>query len=306
MLRYLKEENTLLYLPRLPLLSSYHLDWEGIYVSHHIQPACEVLEHCNPFHTISFNLIPDVPKEDWGWTKRVLAGQKKVMYEIAPKSIAIAPANVPHQVSWTGEGNFVLLLIDPDYIARIAHEYVDPDRVELMPCFETPDPLIYQLGMLFLSELQAYGVDSRLYCDSLTTMLAVTLLRKYSLYKGVADNFTEGLPKSKLQRAIAYIQDNLAEDFSLKEIAAELKMSYGYFTHLFKQSTGMTVHRYVTRYRIRKAKQLLAYSNLSLLEIAQEVGFKTQSHFTKIFRQETDVTPKTYRKARYYKTTLLI
>ena len=99
-----------------------------------------------------------------------------------------------------------------------------------MPFLDARDPLIHQLGMLFLSELQSDSVGSRLYCDSLTTMLAVTLLRKHSTYKGTVKNFTDGLPRQKLQRAIAYTHDNLAEDLSLKDIAAELKMSYCYFT----------------------------------------------------------------------------
>jgi AraC family transcriptional regulator len=303
MFRYLKEETTLLYLPRLPLVSSYHLNWEEIYVSHHLQPSWQIPEHCAPFHTISFNLIRDdipMPPVVEGWTERVLGGQKKIMYRFTPKSIALVPANVPHQVSWEGEGEFAILLLEPDYIARIAYECVDPDRVELMPHFDTPDPLIYQLGMLFLSELRSQGLGSRLYIDSLTTMLAVALLRKYSIDKGAIKNFTDGLPKQKLKGAIDYINDNLAEDFSLKDIAAELKMSYGYLTNLFKKSTGMTVHQYVTQCRIRKAKQLLTYTNLSLIEVAQEVGFSSRSHFSKIFCKQAQITPKVYRYATHY------
>ena len=80
MLKYLKEEYTLQYLPRLPLVSSYHLNWEGIYVSHHKQPSWQIPEHCIPFHMISFNLIQDDvlyrPNEQ-GWTERLLGSQKK-------------------------------------------------------------------------------------------------------------------------------------------------------------------------------------------------------------------------------------
>ena len=199
-----------------------------------------------------------------------------------------------------------MLLFDPNYIARIAYEWIDLDSIELMPHFDTIDPLIYQLGMLFLSELKSPDAGSRLYLDSITTTLAVTLLRKYSIYKGAVRNFTDGLSKQKLKRAIEYTNDNLAEDFSLKDIAGELKMSYGYFTHLFKQSTGMTVHQYVTQCRIRKAKQLLTYTNLLMIEIAQEVGIKSESHFSKVFSQHTDITPKAYRKATYYRAFPLI
>ena len=68
---------------------------------------------------VSFGLVlKNIPKqllsESRGWSKRLLGGQKKVTNLSAPQSITIAPVNVPHQVSWEEEVNFVVLLLEPD------------------------------------------------------------------------------------------------------------------------------------------------------------------------------------------------
>ncbi|MEP0859678.1 AraC family transcriptional regulator [Trichocoleus sp. DQ-U1] len=110
-------------------------------------------------------------------------------------------------------------------------------------------------------------------------------------------DYTGGLPLHKLREAIAYINDYLDQDLMLAEIAATVQMSPHYFASLFKQSTGFAPHQYVTKCRIEKAKLLLARQELTIAEILQQVGFKSQSHFTRVFRQYTTTTPKAYRDA---------
>lgn len=124
------------------------------------------------------------------------------------------------------------------------------------------------------------------------------LLRRYSVWKPAVRDFTGGLPKIKLQQAMEYIHDHLTEDLSLREIATRLQMSPNYFTSLFKQSTGLSTHQYVIQCRIEKAKQLLTKPNLPIVEVSQQVGFQSQSHFINVFRKRTGMTPKTYREAR--------
>jgi AraC family transcriptional regulator len=105
------------------------------------------------------------------------------------------------------------------------------------------------------------------------------------------------LSKYKLRQAVNYINEHLDQNLTLAEIAAAVRMSPNYFASLFKQSTGLTPHQYVMKCRIEKAKQLLHHQQLTLVEICQEVGFTSQSHFTRVFRQHTKTTPKAYRKA---------
>jgi AraC family transcriptional regulator len=104
------------------------------------------------------------------------------------------------------------------------------------------------------------------------------------------------MPKQKMQQAIAYIHDHLAEDLTISAIADELEMSQYYFSRLFKQSIGVSPYRYVMEQRIEAAKHLLKKTSLPISMIADRVGFANQNQLTIQFRKLTGTTPSNYRK----------
>ncbi len=276
--------------PCKPLLSSHKLGWNGIHVQHHLQPAWETPDSCSLHHVIVLHHAEQTTK-----IERVMDGHHQTE-QVIKGNIAIVPAHAQSRTNWNREGYFTLLFIEPISVAQIAYESVDVDRIKIVPQFATPDPLIYQIGLSLKSELESNGICSRLYIDSLFTALAVNVIRRYSTHEQAIPNYAGGLPKNKLRQAMDYINDHLALDVSLKAIADELKMSPYYFTSLFKQSTGLSAHQYVIRCRVKKAQQLLSQENLSIVEVCQEVGFESQSHFIKVFRKYVGMTPKTYRQ----------
>jgi AraC family transcriptional regulator len=98
-----------------------------------------------------------------------------------------------------------------------------------------------------------------------------------------------------LERVLSYIQTHLDQDISLTELAELIGMSSHYFACLFKQSIGLSPHQYLIDCRIKRAKQLLVRQELPIVEICQQVGYQSQSYFTKIFRKHTGITPKKFR-----------
>lgn len=106
---------------------------------------------------------------------------------------------------------------------------------------------------------------------------------------------TSGLSPCKLRRTIAYITDHLEQDLSLVTLATVGEMSPAHFARLFKQATGLPPHQYVLMCRMERAKQLLAETDLPLIEIALQVGCADQSHFSALFRAHVTLTPKAYR-----------
>lgn len=96
--------------------------------------------------------------------------------------------------------------------------------------------------------------------------------------------------------AIAYIQDNLHKELSLEHIARQCHMSKYYLSHLFSQSQGISVGKYVLQSRILKAMRLLRDTPLSVKEICEQVGFHDVSYFCRTFKKETSLTPLQYRK----------
>lgn len=100
-----------------------------------------------------------------------------------------------------------------------------------------------------------------------------------------------------VREAYEYIGENFTRPLPLGEIAEALHVSPSYLHALFKRSVGMTPARLVTLRRIDRAKSLISAGEKSMLEIALEVGFCSQSHFNKVFLKECGVTPATYRKS---------
>jgi AraC family transcriptional regulator len=276
-------------LPRSPILSSHAVGWEGIHFAYYRQPAHEVPECCFAHHIISIH-IGDSPARLTvkGYLQNECYGNG---------DLGILPANQPSPLTWcNGEAEFINLYLEPARFARIASESVDADHVEIMSQVKIRDPLIQQIGLELKSELESGGVDSRLYAESMATALSAHVLQRYSTKQLVIRDYTGGLPKYKLREAIAYINTHLDQNLSLTELAALVQISPYYFASLFKQSTGLAPHQYVTQCRIERAKQLLKQRELTIIEICQLVGIKSQSHFTRVFRKHTATTPKAYRK----------
>jgi AraC family transcriptional regulator len=92
-----------------------------------------------------------------------------------------------------------------------------------------------------------------------------------------------------------YIHDNLHQDIKLADLAQLLSMSQFHFSHLFKQSIGISPYQYLFQQRVERAKQLLKQTERSITDIALACGFNSHSHLSKQFRQLTGMTPKAYR-----------
>jgi AraC family transcriptional regulator len=278
-------------LPQPPLLSSHWLEWNGVHVEYHHQPPYQIPEFCPSQHLVIIHT--EMPSSIQ--SAQVLDGQ----FSDRPAKagdVLIVPANVAYKAQWDSEGSFILIGLETTSFARTSYESIDPDRVNLLPHLQTPDPLIYQLGLALKSEMETEGVGSRLYAETMTNTLAVHLLRHYSLREPIVLHSSSGLSKSALKQVIDYINDCLDRNLSLVELAAIAHISPTYFASLFKQATGWTPHQYVIYRRIECAKQLLFQGELSIAEISAQVGFANPGHFSRHFKKLVGVTPKTLRQ----------
>jgi AraC family transcriptional regulator len=146
------------------------------------------------------------------------------------------------------------------------------------------------------AELREGGPGGRLLSESLSNVLAVHLLRRFATH-GPADAPTGGaLPKHKLRAVVEYIHEHLEAELSLDHLAAVAHVSPFHFARLFKHSTGLPPHQYVIAHRVERAKKLLSgRRHPTLAEVATEVGFANQSHFTRHFKRLVGVTPRQFR-----------
>lgn len=272
-----------------PVLSSINLNWQEIYLEYGKHPPGETPEHCD--RAIDIFIYQFSPLQSLRWKVNGQSWQERA---IAENAIAIVPANVLHKLSWDAEIETIKISLSPDLIARVAWESIAPANVEIEPAFARYDPLIAQLGKSLKSLLETEAKQSRLYAESVATMLSAHLLQHYCVQKTSLQDFTGGMPTYKLRQAIAYINESLEQDLSLSAIASEVGISQYHFARLFKQAMGVSVHQYVIQRRVEAAKRLLLHRQLSITEIALQVGFANPSHLSQHFKRIVGVTPTVF------------
>lgn len=122
--------------------------------------------------------------------------------------------------------------------------------------------------------------------------LAMEILSE--IFRG-AKRGSEARPPQWLARARGIIRGRYAESFTLSEIAAAVGVHPNHLARAFRQFFHCTVGDYVRRLRIEEAMRYLYESSLSLTEIAMAVGFSDQSHFSRLFKAHTGLTPTQFR-----------
>jgi AraC family transcriptional regulator len=136
----------------------------------------------------------------------------------------------------------------------------------------------------------------RLYGENLTTALFAAYFGGWR--KKSPSGVGSGLASWQLRRSTEHMQAHLTEDISLAEVAKITRLSQSQFARSFRDSTGLPPYRCILRSRVQRAEQMLATTKLSISEIATNVGFADQSHFTKAFRRFVGATPKRWREDR--------
>ena len=276
--------------PSAPVLSSQKAFWNGVRVGHYkFHTAVETSEHCFSQHMITMHINHAVVKKE-----QLLNGHLRCD-RFRNGDICLIPATAPALVRLHDASEIISLHLEPTFLRQIAAEVVDPDRLELLPQFKLNDPLIYQIGIALKANLKLESVCNRLYTESMATALSAHLLQHYSTQKPKIKSYSDGLSQVQLRQVTEYIHQHSAQNHSLMVMAKIVQMSPYYFSRLFKQSTGFTPHQYLLKCRTDRAKQLLKTTNLSISDIAGQVGFVDQSHLNRHFKRHFGVSPSQFR-----------
>ena len=108
-------------------------------------------------------------------------------------------------------------------------------------------------------------------------------------------NTLSGPTRQLVRQAMAVIHVHYAEQISREDIANQLGISPDYLTDCFRQEFGITPITYIRRYRIKCACEYLANTDLSITQVAMNVGFSDSAHFTRTFIREMAISPKAFR-----------
>jgi AraC family transcriptional regulator len=184
-----------------------------------------------------------------------------------------------------------VLLIDRAFIR--SWEF-DADALDLPSFTNTRDPLLENVVWSMAREMgdDAAGLPS-LYAEHAAGLIMAHLIR--SVRRRSWQLSRPGLSETDLRRVTEFIEENLGQDISLIALAALTGKGVDAFARNFKARMGIPPYRYVLERRIRRAQELLSATDKSIAEIAFEVGFSSQAHFTTQFSKVMNMSPASYR-----------
>ena len=253
------------------------------------------LEFSSQSHLII--LVSDGISGGCEWNNGSQAGK---LASVAPNTVIFNPARAylfirkrtsqQHCRMW-------LLSIDPTFLNRLDVGDINVAGLQFRQQIGIEDQGVRQTILAIKQEIEAPGLNSRLYVETLLMLLLTRLMRcasnfatpRHSAYvKG-------GLPNWRLKRALELLETNQTKTPSLAEIAGPLRLHPTFFCRAFKQSTGLSPHRYLLEHRVNCAKEMMKDQKRTLTEIALNCGFSGSSQFSIVFKRITGISPRGYR-----------
>src|SRR5260370_6473773 len=213
--------------------------------------------------------------------------------------VDIIPAGVPSRWEIREKDTALLLGVPTSLLSAVAEQSgMDPSRAELVNRFQIRDTQIEHIGWALKAEMETGHANGQLYLDSLAAALAIHLLNRHSSNPQPWQTQKGGLTGHRLKQVLAYIEDNLGDNLSLKEIATVAGLSISHCKTAFRASIGQPVHQYVIQRRVERARELLSQADMSITQIALETGFAHQSHLAFHMRRVLGVSPKCIQTCR--------
>jgi AraC family transcriptional regulator len=161
------------------------------------------------------------------------------------------------------------------------------------------DEVINQIGVSVLSEMTHPTAAGRMLVETSSLFLAARLAHSYIEAGGTHRQAPSchGLDATRLRRVLDYVEERLADDIAVADLANVASLSIFHFTRAFAAAVGVPPHRYVSQRRLESAKAMIAAGRISLGKIAFDCQFSSQSSFCRAFRRATGMTPGEYRRA---------
>ncbi|MFW5981236.1 MAG: AraC family transcriptional regulator [bacterium] len=146
-----------------------------------------------------------------------------------------------------------------------------------------------------LSEYNKQKEESTIYLKILLTELLIAINR-YSKNAKTIEH--PNLIHEKVSEIVKYINNNYHEDLNVDILTKKFSISPSYLSTIFKEITSFTITQYINGVRIKEAQRILRSTNMNITDISSRVGFNSLTHFGRVFKQNTDLSPSEYRKIK--------
>ncbi len=150
-----------------------------------------------------------------------------------------------------------------------------------------------------LSDLYILKMDRLNSADDIKALYEEMMLDYAGRMKAYHEKHTDYSPK--ILQGMEYIENHMHDRITVQILADELEMNVSWLSTVFAREVGLSVSDYIRQKKLTAAKHLLSYNEYSCTDIAEYLGFASESHFSTLFKKYEGVTPKEYKKKTYNK-----
>jgi YesN/AraC family two-component response regulator len=143
---------------------------------------------------------------------------------------------------------------------------------------------------------QEYKMMKKGYSDIIRAYLIELLVKIFRLIETNNEKNISLHHKNLVDKAVDYLKQNYQTEIKLEDLALQSFISKNYFSRLFKEVTGTNFSDYIQKIRINEACNLILNTDMKVVDIAYEVGFKDIKFFYEVFKKIIGKTPGAYRK----------
>jgi AraC family transcriptional regulator len=222
---------------------------------------------------------------------------------IKPGSLFVTAAGAPYEFGWRRLSEVplevVMVLLDLALFEQALRDIHGANAAfaMLQDVSAAEDLALVHLLQCLRSEAERDDA-SALFTQGLAQAVCVHLARHYVELDPGSCKTAPSLPAFKLRRITRWMAENLAQEFSLGALAEQAGMSEYHFNRLFKRAVGLPPSQYQIKLRMSEARRLLRETEMTVVTVANEVGYTNPSHFSRIFRKDTGFSPSDYRRQR--------
>lgn len=199
----------------------------------------------------------------------------------------------------------------PDTGFTVMHLYLDPNSLneafqachhvdfrygKIQEISGSEDPILNSLFEMCYAEMVDPASRSPAALEAVLQLIAFRIVRAWGSVQQTPVLQRNALPVYRLNKARSWMLAHLSDPFSLAQVAAHCGMSEYHFSRQFKQATGVTPSAWFTAQRIEWGCRLLRETDLSVTDIALEVGYSSHSHFSQVFKKMKAQKPAEYRR----------
>jgi AraC family transcriptional regulator len=203
--------------------------------------------------------------------------------------ICMLPEGTTAEMSWVQELQIRIFAFDPEYVSKLL-----PGQKKFQPRWKIVDEILAGFSNRICAAMSVSHFPERTYAESLAVLCIEQLSRQD---KAIADEVPGRgkLSPRQLLTVIAFAHDSIQQDIGLVDMANLVHLSAYHFGRLFKQTIGLSPYQYILQLRIEYAKKLILEKAGPLGEIAYQLNFSDQAHFSNAFRKATGLSPRQYQ-----------